>query len=74
MKNRNAIQPGNNIKDCRIEKILGQGGFGITYLVRDEKLDRYLAVKEYFPSEFVVRDSDYSVHPQSEDEEELYKW
>ena len=31
----------------RIEKILGQGGFGITYLAFDLKLERYVAIKEF---------------------------
>ncbi|HEX2863666.1 MAG TPA: protein kinase [Deinococcales bacterium] len=33
----------------RIEKLLGQGGFGITYLARDQHLSRPVAVKELFP-------------------------
>ena len=32
-----------------IERVLGNGGFGITYLGHDEKLDMQVAVKEYFP-------------------------
>ncbi len=32
----------------RIERVLGQGGFGITYLVRNEMLNGYMAVKEFF--------------------------
>ena len=70
MDNRNTIQLGNNIKNFRVEKILGQGGFGITYLARDGKLDRYLAIKEYFPAEFVVRGENDSVYPRSDEDTE----
>lgn len=35
----------------------GEGGFGITYIGRDTRLDRVVAVKEYFPSGLVNRNS-----------------
>jgi serine/threonine protein kinase len=73
-KYRNALPIGYEIGNFRIEKILGQGGFGITYLARDEKLDRNLAIKEYFPSEFSKREDDNSVYPQSQNEEDAYRW
>ena len=41
----------------RIEKILGQGGFGITYLAFDLNLERYVAIKEFFPKDYCDRDS-----------------
>lgn len=40
-----------------IVKVLGQGGFGITYLVRHIMLDTYYAVKEFFPQDYCNRDS-----------------
>lgn len=40
----------------RIEKVLGQGGFGITYLATDIKLHRYVAIKEFFAKNFCGRD------------------
>lgn len=36
-------------------KVLGQGGFGITYIAWDEKLDRPVAVKEYMPRAYASR-------------------
>lgn len=44
----------------RIERILGQGGFGITYLAIDISLDRLVAVKEFFPKDYCDRVGDTS--------------
>ncbi len=38
-------------------KVLGEGGFGITYLGIDLNLDFRVAIKEYYPSGFVSRES-----------------
>lgn len=40
----------------KIEKVLGQGGFGITYLATQELLDRKVCVKEFFYKEYCERD------------------
>ncbi len=42
----------------RIERLLGQGGFGITYVATDLKNQVRMAVKELFPSGFVTRGKD----------------
>lgn len=41
----------------RIISVLGQGGFGITYLAEHTMLDTKVAIKEFFPKDFCNRDS-----------------
>ena len=71
---RNSLQPGHKLHWYRIEKILGQGGFGITYLAHDFNLDRQVAIKEYLPIELAVRERDFSVHPVTEEQSEKFRW
>lgn len=39
---------------------LGEGGFGITYIGRDTKLDMKVAIKEYYPNGYVNRSNTIS--------------
>ena len=39
-----------------VGRVLGQGGFGITYLGWDTVLDAPVAIKEFYPRELVTRD------------------
>jgi serine/threonine protein kinase len=71
---RNALQPGHKLLWYEIRQILGQGGFGITYLAHDTNLERDVAIKEYLPTELSVREGDCSVHPVSVDRGKQYKW
>lgn len=50
------IEPGTLLYDRYIiGKVLGYGGFGVTYLGWDGKLEQKVAIKEYLPSEFSTR-------------------
>ena len=42
-----------------IEGVLGQGGFGITYLGMDELHEKPVAIKEFFPQGIVTRNIEY---------------
>ena len=51
-----ALQPGLILNGKYVVgTVLGQGGFGITYIGRDLALENKVAVKEYFPSAQVSR-------------------
>ena len=52
-----ALPPGTRIEEFVIEKVLGSGGFGITYLARDVRLDRQVVIKENLPVQFCFRDT-----------------
>ena len=52
------LQPGAILHGAyRIERILGQGGFGITYLAYETRLERYVAIKEFFPKDYCDREA-----------------
>jgi serine/threonine protein kinase len=59
-----------------IGKVLGEGGFGITYLGFDTRLGLKIAVKEYYPTGFVSRESNantHTVHSFVGSKEEVFK-
>jgi len=71
---RNSLQSGHKLHWYEIKEILGQGGFGITYLAQDTNLDEEVAIKEFLPIELAMRESDFSIHPLSESHKDNYEW
>ena len=61
------------VGDFRLKRVLGVGGFGITYLAKDLALNRNVAIKEYFPSEFAAREGAEVVRFRSQSCEEDYR-
>ena len=54
-----ALLPGSILNgQYVVGRVLGQGGFGITYLAMDDRAETRVAIKEYYPAEFVNRGGD----------------
>jgi len=64
----NLVQPlmhGTVVADYTVERTLGQGGFGTTYLCRDNNLQRQCVLKEFTPHEIVDRGRNGELKPRS---------
>jgi serine/threonine protein kinase len=53
--NVQALPLGTLLGDYRLDAVIGHGGFGITYRAFDSQLAKVVAIKEYLPVEFAVR-------------------
>jgi serine/threonine protein kinase len=69
-----ALLPQYRMHWYTIERVLGQGGFGITYLARDTNLDQPVAIKEYLPFDVATRRQDSTVQPRGDSHRERYRW
>ena len=72
-EHRQALPPGHQLNAYRLIEVLGVGGFGVTYLAHDATLERRVAIKEYLPNEFAMRDG-AAVHPKSRSDREDFRW
>jgi len=70
----NALTPGAQLHWYEIKDILGQGGFGITYLAEDRNLAHEVAIKEYLPVDLATRVEQNHVQPLSPEYEYRYRW
>lgn len=69
-----ALPGGYVINEYRIERILGGGGFGITYLAQDTHLDCRVAIKEFLPKDLAVRGEGLAVRPRSSEAVKGFEW
>ena len=68
------LTPGTRLAELEIERVLGAGGFGVTYLARDLSLDARRALKEYLPRDWGTRRGDGTVGPRSGSDAADYQW
>jgi formylglycine-generating enzyme required for sulfatase activity len=75
--NTQALPAGTRLEEFVIERVLGAGGFGITYLAMDTHLGRKVVIKENLPVQFCFRDPrSLTVSPRHTSGEDLdnFQW
>ena len=70
----NALPSGYRLQEYQLVRVLGMGGFGMTYLAFDHNLDKAVAIKEYLPSDIATRTADGSVAPQASNMRDNFDW
>ena len=69
-----ALPQGYRLQEYELVRVLGFGGFGMTYLGFDHNLDKAVAIKEYLPSDIAIRTADRSVAPQASNFRGDFQW
>jgi serine/threonine protein kinase len=71
---RLALNTGFRLENFQIERILGKGGFGITYVALDMHLGKRVAIKELLPDSIATRVEGSTVVPQTASMQESWEW
>jgi serine/threonine protein kinase len=73
--NIHALPIGHTFDGYRILRLLGAGGFGITYLAEETAIGRKVAIKEYLPQGFAARAADsFTVRAVSAGSQGQFAW
>ncbi|HIF50771.1 MAG TPA: serine/threonine protein kinase [Thiotrichaceae bacterium] len=68
------LPAGYELQCYTIKGVLGQGGFGITYLAQDNQLERDVAIKEFMPRDIAERGDDFTVHSINREMSDKLEW
>ena len=72
-EHKQALPSGFRLQSYHVVDVLGVGGFGVTYLGEHSTLGHRVAIKEYLPNEFAIREG-ATVHPKSQADREDFEW
>jgi serine/threonine protein kinase/HAMP domain-containing protein len=67
------LKAGVRLHEYRIDGVLGEGGFGVTYLATDVHLNAAVAIKEYLPQDICFRNADGAVSPTASEHVARYR-
>ena len=70
----NALPQGYRLQEYEFVRVLGFGGFGVTYLGYDHNLDKGVAIKEYQPADIAIRTNNQSITPKASTFREDFDW
>jgi serine/threonine protein kinase len=74
LDNVQALPAGTQLGDYRLDVVIGHGSFGITYRAFDTQLAKLVAIKEYLPVEFAVRQGLREVVPRGTRYADDFAW
>jgi len=69
-----SLPSGSEIHGYSVDRVLGSGAFGITYLVRHRHLDTLHIIKEYLPDCGMREHNRRTVSPKSSSDKDLFDW
>jgi len=73
-ENPDVLPNGAVVREYTIDKMIGQGGFGITYVAHDSSFDKNVAVKEFLPTDIARRSDSGVVSARSTNFEDDFKY
>ena len=73
-KGSQTLPIGYELQCYKVEQILGEGGFGITYLAHDNSLDRQVAIKEFMPRDMTIRATNMTIQPIDDSSGDMLQW